>query len=350
MNIGILCWDMKAPRGGIARAFGWLAEGLRERGMEVHIASSDMLGVKAGHLAFSVQLPFMLQRWIDTHAIDVLLLSGGPGGVFLWRAPKRCRLIITSYHTYAQQARLVPGEAWKRILVPLERHTLRMAECVAYAAEDTAVSLRCDYGLNAERLQSLAPVFPVEEWAALGSDKTPGLCVCVMRLSRRKGIDTLLRAWSSVVQACPSARLMLVGKGSAGVLPPSITHHEALPQAELRTLIARAQLALCPSYLEGFGLFAAEAMAAGTPVVAGDSEGLRTLVIHDRTGVLVPPGQSDAWARQIAALLDDEERCRTLGEQARHSMRQRFQRETALDAWTAVLQRTPEKLNASPGA
>jgi D-inositol-3-phosphate glycosyltransferase len=59
-----------------------------------------------------------------------------------------------------------------------------------------------------------------------------------------------------------------------------------------------------PSRSESFGLVALEAAACGTPVVASDVGGLRSLVDHGRTGYLVEDASPEAfaaWVRQILA-------------------------------------------------
>ena len=58
-----------------------------------------------------------------------------------------------------------------------------------------------------------------------------------------------------------------------------------------------------PSVEEGLGLVAAEAALCELPVVAFDSGGVRDLVLHDRTGALVPTVSSEALAAAIDALL-----------------------------------------------
>jgi glycosyltransferase involved in cell wall biosynthesis len=61
-----------------------------------------------------------------------------------------------------------------------------------------------------------------------------------------------------------------------------------------------------PSRSESFGLVAAEAMASGQPVVASKVTGLRDVVVHGQTGLLVPYGDENAMAQAILKLLRDD--------------------------------------------
>jgi glycosyltransferase involved in cell wall biosynthesis len=64
-------------------------------------------------------------------------------------------------------------------------------------------------------------------------------------------------------------------------------------------------------------MVACEAMAAGKPVVASRAGGLPEIVAHNVTGLLVPPGDENALAGALAALLLDPDRMRQMGERAR---------------------------------
>jgi glycosyltransferase involved in cell wall biosynthesis len=296
-----------------------------------------------GHLLFSLLLPFTLQLWIDKYGITTLLVPVGPGGVFLLRAPKRCRVVAWSHHTYWQQSRLVPGEKWKWSLAALERRTLAIADQVVVAADDTRKSLMNEYGIEKERIRHVVPVFPPDHFAPQ-VPKVPGLCVSVGRLDRRKGASTLLMAWPEVVERYPYAKLVLVGKGK-GVREvfellrahSSVSYHEELSDSELRSLLGRSQIALCPSYLEGFGLFAAEAMAAGCAMLCSDSEGLRNLVRHGDTGLLIPSGDASAWTDALNEVLGDEALCHRMSVSAQQEARARFNRTAAVEEWINVL-------------
>jgi glycosyltransferase involved in cell wall biosynthesis len=93
---------------------------------------------------------------------------------------------------------------------------------------------------------------------------------------------------------------------------PRVTFHEALPRADLWPRLASARAVLCPSdWDEPFGLVAAEAQAAGTPVVAFARGGLTEIVDHRVTGFLVEPGNVEGAAVAVRSVeVLDRRRCR----------------------------------------
>ena len=62
-----------------------------------------------------------------------------------------------------------------------------------------------------------------------------------------------------------------------------------------------------PSHYESFGMVVLEAMACGAPVVASDVGGLASTVVHEQTGLLVPVGDTMAFAQAILRLLRSPE-------------------------------------------
>ena len=93
---------------------------------------------------------------------------------------------------------------------------------------------------------------------------------------------------------------------------PAVTFHEPLTRTELWGRLASARAVVCPSdWDEPFGLVAAEAQAAGTPVVAFARGGLTEIIDDTVTGFLVEPGnvaEAVAAVRSVASL--DRRRCR----------------------------------------
>src|SRR5438128_11263731 len=104
-----------------------------------------------------------------------------------------------------------------------------------------------------------------------------------------------------------------------------------LPREAIIQLYSHATVFCCPSIYEPFGIINLEAMACGTPVVASAVGGIKEVVVHGKTGVLVPfeprsptdfePADPDKFAHDLAeavnGLLDDPEQLTKMGERAR---------------------------------
>ncbi len=78
-----------------------------------------------------------------------------------------------------------------------------------------------------------------------------------------------------------------------------------LPDGELERLYRAADLFAFPSTAEGFGLAALEALACELPAVGSDLDALRTFLVHGRSALLVPVGDSHALADALARLARD---------------------------------------------
>ena len=93
---------------------------------------------------------------------------------------------------------------------------------------------------------------------------------------------------------------------------PLVTFHDALPRAELWRRFASARAVLCPiDWDEPYGLVAAEAQAAGTPVIAFARGGLREVIEDGVSGFLVEPGNVEEASAAVSAVdALDRRRCR----------------------------------------
>lgn len=316
-RIGLVAWDYFSPKGGMGLSLQWIVNTLLVAGYWLPVKSPKKK-LFGGHVIFSLQLLFTLRRWIKSNSINSLMLPVGPGGVFLMRKPK---IPVTSivYHTYLQQSRLVPGQSWKKIFIPFERRTLKMSEKILCFAADTKRVLINDYRISEDRIHLLPHAIDIDAWNYSG-EKDNRLCVCVARLEKRKGVDVLMCAWPEVLRKIPDAKLVIVGRGVMAKqvdaqmkkIGSSITRHDSMDQKDLQSLVGRSAIALCPAYLEGFGLAAAEAMAAGTPVIASNVDGLRNLV-DEHSGALVPAGDAQVLADAIVELLKDDQQRKNKG-------------------------------------
>lgn len=158
----------------------------------------------------------------------------------------------------------------------------------------------------------------------------------------RKGQLPLVRALPAILKKYPSAKLIIVGANESvkGLNVDDAYIRQVRDEAEslgvagninwhgytrdIATVMRAFDVCVVPSLTEPFGLVAAEAMAARTPVLASKVGGLVDIVTSEENGLLVPPNQPQLLAAQIMRLLDDAALRHTLGERGRESVETRF--------------------------
>ena len=98
------------------------------------------------------------------------------------------------------------------------------------------------------------------------------------------------------------------------------------------------------SLKEGLPLSVVEAMGAGLAVVATDVPGHRDVVVHGKTGMLVPSEDPLALAGAISSLLADPERRRRMGEAGRRRAQEEFMIEPMVERTAEVYRRAARSL------
>jgi glycosyltransferase involved in cell wall biosynthesis len=118
-----------------------------------------------------------------------------------------------------------------------------------------------------------------------------------------------------------------------------IRYLEFVPDGDLFSLYAGAELFVMTSFYEGFGLPPLEAMACGTPVVSSTGGSLPEILTGDAS-VLIPDFDAPVWASTIDALLQDTNRRKALSQHAPAHAARFSWRDTALktlDVYRKVL-------------
>ncbi len=106
-----------------------------------------------------------------------------------------------------------------------------------------------------------------------------------------------------------------------------------LDAAGIANLLARGDIFVWPGIGEAYGLAYLEAQGSGLPVVAVDNQGVPSVVIDGRTGLLARPGDVADLAGKLARLIEDDDLRHRLGAAAREFVRS----ERTVDAAAAIL-------------
>ena len=176
-----------------------------------------------------------------------------------------------------------------------------------------------------------------------GSSRDGQRLLFVGRLNDQKGADHLLNAlalmkreaWLDIVGDGPNREALKQLAQQLGVAS-RIRWHGQLSQSELPPLYQRAAAVVIPSIDEGLGLVAVEALLCETPVVAFDSGGLRDVIQHEKTGLLVKPGDRAALASALDNLLARDGRGSQLGRAGRLYALSAFAPESAARRYAGI--------------
>jgi glycosyltransferase involved in cell wall biosynthesis len=177
--------------------------------------------------------------------------------------------------------------------------------------------------------------------------------VCVGTLHEVKGQAHLLRACRQLHDADGLGRCTLVGEGPDRAalarladelgLGERVVFAGACPSDVVAAHLRDADALVAPSVptrqgkREGIPVVLMEAMATGVPVVASRLSGIPELVEHDRSGLLVPPGDADALAGALLRLRDDADLVARLVAGGRAAVEDEFDLDRNVERLAALL-------------
>ncbi len=288
---------------------------------------------------------------LPVRRLDLGGLGRGAGARAVASWPRARRLSRDADLVYLNATvcgRLLPALAGRRTVLHVHDIVDRVPRIWSLAN-----AVLADSGAVAERLRPRLDAHvvycPVEldvpdvpaPWPADAGSARPGPVVgFVGRIEPRKGPLDLARAAAAIHAGAPGARIVLVGDDPYDSAPEYAARVKAAEGVEHVPWVADGaavmrhfDVLVAPSRQEPFGTVLAEAMAAGTPVVATRVGGLAEVVADGETGRLVAPGRPDELA---AAVLEVLGRRAEMGACARASA-QRFGADAYADRVEAIL-------------
>jgi glycosyltransferase involved in cell wall biosynthesis len=209
----------------------------------------------------------------------------------------------------------------------VERTVYRSAQRVIVMSEAFAAVATRDYGVQSGRIRVIPGAADLERFMvsesrsearrALGWSTNGPLVISVRRLVHRTGVDRLIEAMPLVSAAVPTVRLFIAGTG--GLRPALEDRIDELglndtvrflgyvPDETLPLAYRAADLNVIPTTaLEGFGLTAVEALAAGTPSLVTPIGGLPEIVAPLCPGLVCASADTDDIARGLIDVLSGQ--------------------------------------------
>lgn len=351
MTLGLFSDDFYPNIGGIGRYVYEFTQRIPESDLVIfspcindipnHIRVHPPLHQKLRNLSTSFWLHRNITQLICQYHLSRMHIQCGPGGLFLLKNVG-VPIIATCYHTWWQQSHYIVSQFWKRVFLPFERRTYRLADKIICISDDSRQMLVEKYGITAEKLVVIHPGVDMQRFSPLAeTEKIPNSLLFVGRVDKRKGADFLLRSLPHVVEHIPAVKLYLGGRGkdlveleqfvNAQGLSKNVQFLGFIPDDQLNMWYNKVQCVVVPSVFEGFGLTAVEAMAAGTSVICTRVDSLRHIVQTSNCGYLVDYGDQAALGQKIVALLQDKHKQREFSQKGRAAVKINYNLDTQVE-------------------
>ena len=320
----VLVGPLPPPAGGMANQTRQLAELLTEAGAKVLVVQTN----EPYHPAWIGRVPMIRASF-----------RLGPYLVRLWRAAGRSGIFHVmansgwSWHLFAAPAIWI---AWARGVPVVVNY--RGGEAASFLARSRAI---VHWTMRRAKALAVPSQFLAEVFGRFGmaSEVVPNIVdlqrfrpgqrsASGARLLVARNLEpiydnaTALRAFALLRQQRPDALLTIAGSGPQLVelqalaiqlgVHDAVTFAGRLDRDAMAIAYREADVVLNPSLVDNMPNSLLEAMASGVPVVSTDVGGVPFIAEHERTALLVPPGQPDAMASAVARVLSDATLAQTL--------------------------------------
>lgn len=323
------------------------------------LASFELPGYD--HIELGVPPTLEMMQWCVEHEIDLIQLSTpGPTGLAgMLIARMLGTPVVGHYHTQVPEyAERLLGDktiaALARAYVSWFYNGLDRVIVPSRATFDNLL----DMGVRHERITLLARGVDTDRfsptrrdrrvWERYGLNGAPKL-LYVGRVSKEKNLDDLVETYRALRAQGVQCELSIVGDGPYrhelarrvadldGVVFTGYVGGDDLPQ-----LFASADIFVFPSTTDTFGNVILEAQASSLPVIVTDQGGPSELMVHNRTGMVVPATNRDALADAIRRLVQDQALRARMGEAARAHVQAMTHDTAARQLWAFYQRRVEE--------
>lgn len=334
MKIGLVCPYDFFRHGAVQKLITLLDEELTSRGHDVRIITPRPQGYEGDPPARTIFVgrstkwntplnttlevgasfvPNGLEEMLEIEQFDIINVHEPEVPVLGAQIAARadCPIIATFHATVPETA---VGKTIEMFRIPFSRSLFRKIAAMT-AVSDSAARFVRDW--SGQDIQIVPNYIDLKLYQGKKEYKRdPNTILYLGRLEKRKGVKYLLKSFAELAERDPKVKLVIAGDGSERdrledwVLDnevPRVKFLGAVTEAKKIELLKKAAVFCSPAIFgESFGVVLLEAMAAGTPTVAGDNAGY-ACVMKDRGLLsLVNPKDTDDFTRRLELFLRDQ--------------------------------------------
>lgn len=222
-----------------------------------------------------------------------------------------CPIVATFHATFPETAM---GKTIEMFRIPYARSIFKNIAAMT-AVSDSAAKFVRDW--SGQEITIVPNYIDLELFrSAKEFKRDKNMILYLGRLEKRKGVKYLLKAFAELATKDDKVKLVIAGDGSDREKLEDWVYTNEVPRVEFLgavsekkkiELLKRAWVFCSPAiYGESFGVVLLEAMAAGTPTVAGDNAGYACVMKDTGLLSLVNPKDSSDFARRLEIFLRDE--------------------------------------------
>jgi len=296
--------------GGIGPHAFRVAEKLREIGYNVELMHVPHIPIKnLKNLSFSL---FGTIKGISNKKTYDVVHAWNLPSAFIMKRIKSKKKILSVHGVYSKQVEMLHSKITSRIVGNKENQILDWADVLTTDSKAVQSEYKKKLGKDFEYLP--APLDKTKFEKISNVERNPKQIAYVGRDSFEKGTDILRKIESQIngtVKFCTD-----------------------LPWDETMKILKASQILVVPSRTESIPQVIKEAFYLKVPVIATNVGGVPELVVHQETGILVPPEDPEKLTIAINNLLDNEESRRNFANNAFEFINKNFSWDVLLEKYT----------------
>ena len=298
--------------GGIGPHAFRVAEKLREIGYNVELMHIPHIPIKnLKNLSFSL---FGTIKGISNKKTYDVVHAWNLPSAFIMKRIKSKKKILSVHGVYSKQVEMLHSKITSGIVSSQESQILDWADVLTTDSKAVQSEYKKKLGKDFEYLP--APLDKTKFEKITNVERNPKQIAYVGRDSFEKGIDILRKIESQIngtVKFCTD-----------------------LPWDETMKILKASQMLVVPSRTESIPQVIKEAFYLKVPVIATNVGGNPELVVHQETGILVPPEDPEKLTIAINNLLDNEESRRNFANNAFEFINKNFSWDVLLEKYTSL--------------